>query len=138
MQPFPPLGTLYAAGFMRARDHEVQFFDAMLANSPLEWADMLNRVQPDIAVLFDDNFNYLSKMCLTNMREAAFAMLASAKAAQAKIVVCSADAVDQPHLYLAAGADAVIVGEGEAALAEIVARLEREPAPNLKTIDGIA
>ncbi len=138
MQPFAPLGTLYAAAYIRAAGHEVHFFDAMLADSPAEWAEAVARIQPDIAVLFDDNFNYLSKMCLTNMREAAFAMLASAKAAQAKIVVCSADAVDQPHLYLAAGADAVIVGEGEAALAEIVARLEREPAPNLKTIDGIA
>jgi anaerobic magnesium-protoporphyrin IX monomethyl ester cyclase len=136
MQPFPPLGTLYAAGCMRAQAHEVHFFDAMLAQSPQEWSDKLHRTKPDVAVLFDDNFNYLSKMCLTNMREAAFAMIASARAADAKVVVCSADAVDHPELYLAGGADAVILGEGEAALAEIVSRIESER--DLNGIEGIA
>jgi radical SAM superfamily enzyme YgiQ (UPF0313 family) len=135
MQPFPPLGTLYAAGYMRAQAHEVHFFDAMLAQSPQEWTEMLARTKPDIAVLFDDNFNYLSKMCLTNMRDAAFAMIASARASGAKVVVCSADAVDHPERYLKAGADAVILGEGEAALADIIDRISES---DLSGIDGIA
>ena len=33
MQPYPPLGTLYAAAYLRARGYEVAFFDAMLAES---------------------------------------------------------------------------------------------------------
>jgi radical SAM superfamily enzyme YgiQ (UPF0313 family) len=136
MQPFPPLGTLYAAGYMREHAHEVHFFDAMLAQSPQEWTEMLDRTRPDVAVLFDDNFNYLSKMCLTNMRDAAFAMIASARASGAKVVVCSADAVDHPERYLQAGADAVILGEGEAALADIVGRIEA--ASDFNGIDGIA
>jgi len=138
MQPFAPLGTLYAAAYLRAAGHEVHFFDAMLASSSAEWTTAIGAVKPDIAVLFDDNFNYLSKMCLTNMREAAFAMMASAKAAAAKVVVCSADAVDHPQLYLSSGADAVIMGEGEAALGDIVARWERDFSSSLDGIEGIA
>ena len=38
-----------------------------------EWAAALDRHQPRYAVLYEDNFNYLSKMCLLRMREAAFA-----------------------------------------------------------------
>jgi radical SAM superfamily enzyme YgiQ (UPF0313 family) len=123
MQPFPPLATLCAAGYMRARGHDVHFFDAMLAHSNSEWISMVAHLRPDVAVLYDDNFNYLSKMCLTNMRDAALAMIGAAKRLDAKVVVCCSDAVDHPELYLDAGADAVILGEGEAALGEIVERI---------------
>jgi len=135
LQPFPPLATLYAAAYMRARGHEVRFFDAMLAGSHGEWASLVEHVRPEIAVLYDDNFNYLSKMCLTNMRDAAVAMIAAAKKVQAKVVVCCSDAVDHPELYLDAGADAVILGEGEAALAEIVDGIHDG---ELETIQGVA
>ena len=45
MQPYPPLGTLYAASFLRAHDYEVALFDAMLAESEQEWAEALAREQ---------------------------------------------------------------------------------------------
>ncbi|HYM19229.1 MAG TPA: radical SAM protein [Micropepsaceae bacterium] len=138
MQPFPPLGTLHAASYVRAQGHDVRFFDAMLAESPQEWAQAVSRERPNLAVLFDDNFNYLSKMCLANMRDAAFAMIAAARDAGAKVVVCSADAADHPELYLRAGADAVILGEGEAALAEIADGIDRDAMAALDGIDGIA
>src|ERR1700687_550235 len=74
MQPYPPLGTLYAASVMRQHGYSVAIFDAMLADSEAEWAAALDRHRPRFAVLFEDNFNYLSKMCLLRMREAAFTM----------------------------------------------------------------
>ena len=135
LQPFPPLATLYAAAHLRARGHQVRFFDAMLAGDHGEWASMVESVRPEIAVLYDDNFNYLSKMCLTNMRDAAIAMIAAAKRVQSKVVVCCSDAVDHPELYLDAGADAVILGEGEVALAEIVDRIDDG---ELETVQGVA
>jgi len=135
MQPFPPLATLCAAGYMRARGHDVHFFDAMLADSTAAWVSMIERIRPDIAALYDDNFNYLSKMCLTNMRDAAIAMIGAAKAVNAKVIVCCSDAVDHPELYLDAGADAVILGEGEAVLADIVDRID---SGHLDEIQGVA
>src|SRR4026209_2044154 len=64
MQPYPPLGTLYAASFMREAGFSVALFDAMLAGSEAEWAAALDLEKPDLAVLYEDNFNYLTKMCL--------------------------------------------------------------------------
>lgn len=119
-QPFPPLGTLYAVSTLRDAGHETHFFDAMIAEGVEDWDAALRRVQPDIVVLFDDNFNYLSKMCLAAMRQAALRMIASAKSDGVKIFICSADASDHPEVYLDAGVDAVILGEGEATLREIV------------------
>src|SRR5436305_4996709 len=75
MQPYPPLGTLYAASYLRERGYEVGLFDAMLAESEGEWDDAVAKQQPRVAVLYEDNFNYLSKMCLLRMRQAAFMML---------------------------------------------------------------
>ena len=43
-QPYPPLGTLYAASYVRARGYSVALFDAMLAQSEDEWAAALDRV----------------------------------------------------------------------------------------------
>ncbi len=136
-QPFPPLGTLYAVGALRADGHDVHLFDAMLAAGAGEWRDLLLRIKPDIAILFDDNFNYLSKMCLVAMREAALAMVAAAAEAGIKVAVCSADASDNPQIYLAAGADAIILGEGEATLKELVA-LWSSGGTEVAAIPGLA
>jgi anaerobic magnesium-protoporphyrin IX monomethyl ester cyclase len=125
MQPYPPLGTLYAASTMRARGYDVALFDAMLAESVDEWAAALREHQPRYAVLFEDNFNYLSKMSLLRMREAAFQMIDMARAQGCTVITCGADMTDHAEAYLERGADFVLLGEGEESLGELVDYLER-------------
>ncbi|MDQ7023958.1 MAG: radical SAM protein [Anaerolineae bacterium] len=124
MQPYPPLGTLYAASFMREQGFTVGLFDAMLAKSTVEWNDALIAHQPRYAVIFEDNFNYLSKMSLLRMREAAFEMIGYARAQDCIIIVAGADMSDHTEKYLERGADYVLLGEGEETLAELVNYLE--------------
>jgi len=88
MQPYPPLGTLYAASYLRNQGYEVSLFDAMLAESEDEWQRALERSRPTVAVLYEDNFNYLSKMCLLRMRQAAFTMLGMARARGCRAARC--------------------------------------------------
>src|SRR5512139_925261 len=78
-QPYPPLGTLYAASWLRQHGYEVALFDAMLAESEEEWAVALDEYKPQYDILYEDNFNYLSKMFLLRIREAAFQMIEMAK-----------------------------------------------------------
>jgi len=125
MQPYPPLGTLYAASYMRERGCTVALFDAMLARSTQAWDAALKKYQPRYAVIFEDNFNYLSKMSLLRMREAAFEMIDYAKQYDCIIIVAGADMTDHAEKYLARGADFVLLGEGEATLAELIAYLDR-------------
>ncbi|MFO7320577.1 MAG: radical SAM protein [Chloroflexota bacterium] len=130
MQPYPPLGTLYAAAYMRQRGYSVALFDAMLASGPEAWEATLQQSRPRFAVLFEDNFNYLSKMSLLRMREAAFAMLEAAKRLGCITIACGSDMTDHPEQYLTHGADFVLIGEGEETLAELVGFLRvRETAP---------
>ncbi|HYB93438.1 MAG TPA: radical SAM protein [Vicinamibacterales bacterium] len=122
-QPYAPLGTLYAATFLRQRGHRVALFDAMLARSVADWTTALQHHQPRLAAIYEDSFNYLSKMCLLRMREAAFEMIDRARAVRVPVVVSGSDATDHPELYLRRGAAAVILGEGELTLAELAERL---------------
>ena len=137
MQPYPPLGTLIAAAAVRARGYDVGLFDAMLADSETEWEAALDAHRPRVAVLYEDSFNYLSKMCLLRMRRAAFVMLAAARRRGCVTLVCGSDASDQPQAYLENGADIVIVGEGEETLTAVLDRVTgRAPGP-IGEVDGV-
>ena len=136
-QPYAPLGTLYAAACVRARGYHVALFDAMLAESVDEWSASLDRHRPRFAVIYEDNFNYLSKMCLLRMREAALAMIDAAKARGIATVVAGADATDHASTYLDRGADVVIAGEGEITLVEVLDTLAGRRPGALSSVDGV-
>jgi anaerobic magnesium-protoporphyrin IX monomethyl ester cyclase len=138
MQPYPPLGTLYAASYLRERGYEVSLFDAMLADSEAEWDAKLERTRPRVAVLYEDNFNYLSKMCLLRMRQAAFNMLAMARQRGCLTIAAGSDATDHAAEYMRAGADYVLLGEGEETLAELLERELRHTDAPLDSIQGLA
>lgn len=138
MQPFPPLGTLYAASFMRQQGYDVALFDAMLAESEDEWAAALDQHQPDYAIIYEDNFNYLSKMCLLRMRQAAFTMTDMARQRGIPVIICGSDATDHAQAYCRHGANYILLGEGERTLAELLQTLTgRTPRP-LANIPGLA
>ncbi len=121
MRPFPPLATLEVAAALRRAGHPVTFFDAMLAESEADFEAVLATEQPPLVVLFDDNFNFLSKMCLTRMREAALRMCAAAADLGAYVIVSGPDVSDHPHQYLEAGADVAAIGEGDHTVVELAA-----------------
>lgn len=122
-QPYPPLGTLLAAAVLREAGHEVKLFDPQFSESAEEVVPHLEQFKPDIFVVYDDGFNYLTKMCLTNMREAAFRMQDIAKRRGCTVITSSSDATDHFEKYLDHHADVVIKGEAEMALLELVTQL---------------
>ena len=119
-QPYAPLGTLYAAALTREHGYDVHFFDTMFARQAEEIIPQLENIKPDFFVIYDDGFNYLTKMCLTNMREAAFKMIQFAKEKDCKVIVSSSDSTDRFEMYLNEGADFILLGEAEQTLLELV------------------
>lgn len=119
-QPYPPLATLYAAALMREHGYDVSLFDTMFAKTPEEILPSLEAQRPAFFVIYDDGFNYLTKMCLTNMREAAFRMSKLARQLGCTVIVSSSDSTDHYEQYLEEGADFIIIGEAEQTLLELV------------------
>ncbi len=138
MQPYPPLGSLYAAAYTREQGYDVALFDAMLAESEVEWQASLAKHKPKYAVLYEDSFNYLSKMCLLRMREAAFKMVKMAKARGCTVIVSSSDAMDHAEKYFAHGVDFLLVGEGEVTLGQLLDHLSGRAEKSLYDITGLA
>jgi anaerobic magnesium-protoporphyrin IX monomethyl ester cyclase len=126
-KPYPPLASLQVAAMLRAAGHEVSFFDAMLADDLNFYERRLEVIKPQVVVFYEDNFNFLSKMCLGKMREACFEMIANARATGTRIIAAGSDASDAPGAYLNAGADVVLHGEALAALVAIISRLNSSP-----------
>src|ERR1700680_3549648 len=74
MQPYPPLQTLLAAACLRQEGFDVALYDCTLEYSEETFRRTLARLRPKLVVLWEDNFNFLTKMCLTRNRELAFFM----------------------------------------------------------------
>ncbi len=125
-QPYAPLGTLYAAALMRKHGYDVSLFDTMFVKSADAIIGEIEYRQPDFFVVYDDGFNYLTKMCLTNMRDAAFRMIKLAKQRGCTVIVSSSDSTDHYAQYLNNGADFILIGEAEMTLLELLNALNHQ------------
>jgi radical SAM superfamily enzyme YgiQ (UPF0313 family) len=141
-KPYPPLATLQVAAQLRQAGHQVTLFDAMLAVGIEEYERKLAAVKPQIVLFYEDNFNFLSKMCLGKMRQAACAMIALGRQAGARVLASGSDVTDTPEPYLRAGADVALIGEGIATLLELIPRLDAashsESADLIQGVTGAA
>ena len=120
MEPYPPLGTLYAAGLLRAKQISVAVFDCMLQEPIAGLREAMRRHHPKIVAIYEDDFNFLTKMCLTRMRELAWEMMDIARQNGAYVVVHGSDATDHVAEFLRNGAECVLAGESEHSLLRVV------------------
>lgn len=138
MKPYPPLATLLVASVLREQGFDVELFDAMLAGGEADFVRVLDATDAAIVGILEDNFNFLTKMCTTRNREAALSMVAAARARGCLVAVNGSDATDHSSHYLAAGANAVILGEPEVTFAALAAAWAADPAAPLDGIAGLA
>jgi anaerobic magnesium-protoporphyrin IX monomethyl ester cyclase len=136
--PYPPLGSLYAATILWDQGHEIIFYDGMLSNDPEDFVSKIESIKPDLLLIYDDEFNYLTKMCLSNMRDAAVHFIETASRMSIPSIVYSSDAADYYKYYLNAGCMAIIYGEGEETLSEVVNAFAMKQFDQIKkNINGI-
>src|SRR6185503_1482129 len=119
MQPYPPLQTLLAAACLRREGYTVALFDATLETPEDGFERALERHRPRVVAVVEDNFNFLTKMCLLRNRELAEWMAGAARRAGARTVVNGSDATERVAEYLRAGFEYVAVGEIEESIVEL-------------------
>ena len=132
MQPYPPLQTMLAAAVLEQRGLDCVLYDSTLDSPLANFRALLERARPRLLVVCEDDFNFLSKMCLARNRELAFWMARTARELGIEAIVHGSDASDQAAAYVDAGFQAVLIGEVENTLSEYV----EGHAP--ETISGLA
>jgi radical SAM superfamily enzyme YgiQ (UPF0313 family) len=120
MRPHPPLGLLYLSSHLKQRGFNVGVFDSTF-KSISEFDAVLEREQPPIVGFA---VNLMTKRNVLRM-------ITMAKRRGAKVVIGGPDPPHHAESYLDAGADIVVIGEGERTLEEIAA------GNDLSTVNGI-
>jgi anaerobic magnesium-protoporphyrin IX monomethyl ester cyclase len=128
MRPYPPLGLLYLSSHLKARGVDVGVFDGTF-RSFADFASLLYRVRPRIIGIY---VNMMTK------RHALW-MIAMARAAGVRVIVGGPDPPHYAAEYLDAGANVVVLGEGERTLEELVPAFEQRDVADaqLAAIAGI-
>ncbi|ADW67647.1 B12-binding domain-containing radical SAM protein [Granulicella tundricola] len=131
MQPHPPLGTLYAATALRESGIAVAVFDPMFLEPISGFKQALLKHQPKLVVIYEDDFNFVTKMCLTHMRELARELALIAQSSGITVIAHGSDATDHPTMYLDHGVRYVLNGEAEQTLTELCTSLLHTGQPGV-------
>jgi radical SAM superfamily enzyme YgiQ (UPF0313 family) len=127
MKPYAPLGILYISSHLRAKGFDVEVFDTTFA-SRQELYRLLETSPPSVLGIYANLMT----------RPSVVQILQVAKSAGWKTVVGGAEPAAYIREYLDAGADVVVIGEGELTLEELLPALRAGSASALEGIDGIA
>jgi radical SAM superfamily enzyme YgiQ (UPF0313 family) len=127
MKPYVPLGILYLASHLRARNFDVEVFDTTFA-SRQELLRLLHDVRPAVLGVYANLMT----------RGSAVQILRAAKEAGWRTVVGGPEPGAYVEEYLAAGADVVVIGEGEITLEELLPILRSDSLQALHHVNGIA
>lgn len=127
MKPYPPLGILYICSHLRKKGVNAEVFDSTFS-SRQKLYDLLREGPPSVLGV------YANLMTRSNVIE----ILKVAKEAGWRTLVGGPEPSAYVQEYLAAGADVVVIGEGELTLEELVPTLRASAFDELHQIDGIA
>ncbi len=124
MRPHPPLGLLYLSSHLKVHGVDVAVFDGTF-RTMAAFADALAREKPAVVGIA---VNLMTK-------RNALMMLGLAKTRGARVVIGGPDPPHHAAAYLDAGADVVVVGEGEQTIEELLRAFRSHG--DLAAINGI-
>src|ERR1035441_2556743 len=127
MKPYAPLGILYLASHLRARGFDVEVFDPTFSS----WPELQKRLARERPAVLGVYANLMT-------RGSVIRILRAAKELGWKTVVGGPEPGAYTEEYLAAGADAVVIGEGEITLEELLPILNGGSLEDLHRVHGIA
>ncbi len=125
MKPYPPLGLLSLSAWLKTRGFGVEVYDSTFGSRD----ELAARLRAGSGVLG----------VYTNLmtRPAVLAIVAEAKRHRWQVVLGGPESANYPAEYLAAGADVVVIGEGEIALEELLPALRSAGPHRLWNVRGI-
>ncbi|MFN2468023.1 MAG: radical SAM protein [Gaiellaceae bacterium] len=126
MRPYAPLGILYISAHLKERGFAAEIFDSTFEDTG-SFEAFVERVRPPVVGIY----------CNMMTRRSVIALIPACRAAGAHVVVGGPDPVNYAEEYLDAGADVVVVGEGERTLEDLIPHLPRSGPHSMREIPGI-
>ena len=120
MKPYAPLGLLYLSSYLRGKGFDVEIYDSTFGSREELFRILETETPATLGI-------YANLMTRANT----LAILERAAACGWKVVMGGPEPASYAEEYLAAGADAVISGEGELAMEALLNGTAREQAPGL-------
>lgn len=128
MKPYPPLGILYISAYLEERQIEHDVFDTTFSSEEAWWS-CVEENRPD-AIAF-----YVNLMTKVKIIQLIRKLRASQNLANTKIILGGPDITYNEENYLEAGADFLVIGEGEETFTELVQALQSDG--DLKSVNGL-
>lgn len=126
MKPYPPLGILYISAYLKSLGFGVQVHDTTFSTKD-ETRQYIEQARPPIVGIYT---NLMTKLHI-------LPMIATCKAVGSYVVLGGPEPPYYADKFLDAGADVVIIGEGEETLAELIPALQSRGCNKLHSIAGI-
>lgn len=126
MKPYPPLGILYLASYLKGQGFAVGVFDSTF-QTLADFEALLVRERPAVVGLYT---NLMTKFNILKI-------IGMCKAVGAKVVLGGPEPPYYAQDYLERGADIIVRGEGETALGDLLPHLAQFGLNNLDQIAGI-
>jgi anaerobic magnesium-protoporphyrin IX monomethyl ester cyclase len=125
MKPYPPLGLLYLSAYLKRADIPVEVFDTTFTDRDT-LTTRLSSGSPGVIGVYSNLM----------MRATVLWIIGEAKRLGWTVVVGGPEGANYPAEYLDSGADVVVIGEGEATLAELLPALDHVGCHRLQGIAG--
>jgi radical SAM superfamily enzyme YgiQ (UPF0313 family) len=127
MKPYVPLGILYLTSHLRSRNIDVEVFDSTFSTRN-ELLSLLEHEKPAVVGIYANLMT----------RRSVLEIISAAREAGCRVVVGGPEPAAYVEEYLARGAHAVVIGEGEVTLEELVPILRGGSFERLGDVQGIA
>jgi anaerobic magnesium-protoporphyrin IX monomethyl ester cyclase len=127
MRPYPPLGILSISAYLKRAGFAVEVFDTTFS-SMAEFEQAIEERRPPVVGLY----------CNMMTRRNVIKMAAFCKSRGITVVLGGPDPANYLDEYLAHGADLIVIGEGEQAMAELLPHLAQHGLAALDGLLGIA
>ena len=125
MRPYPTLGLLYICAYLRRLGMTPEIFDSTFARRE----DLHARLRMERSGVLGIYTNLMT-------RRAVLDIVRDAKACGWTVVLGGPESANYPKEYLLAGADVIVIGEGEATMAELLPALANRGPHHLGGVAG--
>lgn len=126
MKPYPPLGLLYLSAYLKRAGFSVEVYDSTFG----ERGELVEKLQASRKGTLGIYTNLIT-------RRSVLELIRVAKQSDWVVILGGPESANYPDEYLRAGADIVVIGEGEATLAELLSTGSGADPQRLHGLPGI-